>query len=86
MINDKIKHFIAGLVVALFIAVPVYCESGSLFVGIWSALFSAAGAGGAKEFADNQHGCPFDLHDFVWTVAGGVAVALLCLLMHVSKG
>lgn len=83
---DKIKHFCAGALVAIAVALPVYCESSSLFVGIWSALFSAAGAGGAKEFADSQHGCPFDLHDFAWTVAGGVAVALFCLMLHVSNG
>lgn len=43
-------------------------------------------AGGAKEFADMQHGCPFDWLDLCATIAGGVAVAIFCLLMEVSIG
>lgn len=83
--NDKMKHFIAGALTAIAIALPVYAD-GTLFCGVWSAVLSAAAVGAGKEFADMQHGCPFDWLDLCATIAGGAAVALFVLLMEVSIG
>lgn len=34
------KHFIAGIAAAVITALPCYCETGSLFVGIWASIMA----------------------------------------------
>lgn len=85
--TDRMNHIIAGLVIAGTVAVPVYADTLSLFAGIWAALFSAAFAAGAKEFADNNHELnEWDWKDFGFTMLGAAAVIVFVILLHIGKG
>lgn len=83
---DKKYHILAGFLVAALVALPAYLDSGNLFAGLWSAVTSAAIAGGVKEWADMQHGNRFDGRDFAATLIGGIVVVLLILGLHFGKG
>ena len=85
--NDKKKHFIAGLLVAALVGLPCYLESINLFAGIWSALTSGIIAGGVKEYCDMRaDGNKFDWKDFLATCLGAVIAALFIIMLHYGKG
>jgi len=87
MKKDKIVHIFAGAMVAAFIGLPAYLESGNLFAGLWSALTGGIIAGGVKEWCDMRTpGNKWDWLDFGCTVIGAVLVALLIVAMHYGKG
>jgi len=84
--NDKKKHFIAGLAVAIVVALPVYLESINLFAGLWSALVSGIIIGVCKEWCDYIYTSKWDWKDFLATCIGVVVVAVFIVLMHFGKG
>lgn len=85
--SDKIKHIIAGFLVALVIGLPSYLDSGCLFAGIWPAISGGCIAGGIKEWCDNRtDGNKFDWRDLGCTIAGAAVVALFIVAMHYAKG
>ena len=88
MKHDKIKHILAGLVVAAFVGLPCYLESINLFAGLWTTLTSGIAIAACKEWCDNDYSLKgrFDWRDFAWTVAGAVAIALFIVGMHYGKG
>lgn len=83
MVNDKMKHVLTGLAVAL-IALPCYF-GGSLFSGLWSALAGVVWGVG-KEWYDYQNDGRFDWRDLGCTVLGVVVVCLFIVLLHFGKG
>jgi hypothetical protein len=88
MKNDNKKHIIAGLFVAALVGLPCYLKHQDLFAGLWAALTSGIAIAACKEWCDNDYSLAgrFDWRDFLWTVAGAVAIALLILGMHYGKG
>ena len=87
MKKDKINHIFAGAMVAAFIGLPAYLESGNLFAGLWTPLTSGIIAGGVKEFCDMRtEGNKWDWWDFACTIIGAVLVALLIIGLHFGKG
>jgi len=86
MKNDKIKHIVAGLGIALVVALPCWLETQNLFAGLWACLAGAI-AGGVKEFTDNKHdGGEWDWADFGCTAIGAVLAVVVILAMHFAKG
>ena len=84
--NDKIKHIIAGLLVALAIGLPVYLESNVLFCGMWACLAGVI-AGAVKEYTDMSHeGSVWSWKDFGFTCIGVVIAEVLIIAMHFAKG
>lgn len=84
--NDKTKHIIAGLLIALTIGLPVYLESNVLFCGLWAALAGVI-AGGVKEYTDMSHeGSVWSWKDFGATCLGVVIAEVLIIAMHFAKG
>ena len=84
--TDKIKHIIAGLLVALVIGLPCYIESNNLFAGLWAALAGVI-AGAVKEYTDMSHdGSVWSWKDFGFTCLGVVISAVIIVLMHFAKG
>jgi len=85
--NDKIKHIIAGLLIAGFIGIPACIDSGNLFAGLWPALTGGCIAAGIKEWCDmHVEGNKFDWADFAFT-AIGVCIAMgLIVALHFAKG
>jgi len=84
--NDKKKHFIAGLAVAIVVALPVYLESLNLFAGLWSALTSGILIGVCKEWLDYNASGKWEWPELLCTIGGAVAVAVFIILMHFAKG
>lgn len=84
--NDKKKHFIAGLVTAIVVAMPVYLETLNLFAGLWSALVSGIIIGCCKEWCDYVYTSKWDWKDFLATCIGVVVASVFIVLMHVGKG
>lgn len=85
MINDKMKHLMAGLAIAVVVALPCYFESGNLFAGLWATLAGVI-VGLLKEWYDYQNDGRFDWRDLGCTVLGVVMVCGFILLLHVGKG
>ena len=83
---DKKKHFIAGLVTAIVVALPVYLECVNLFAGLWAALTSGIIVGGVKEWCDYVYAWKWDWRDFLATIGGAVLVAVFIVLMHFGRG
>lgn len=84
--KDKIKHIVAGLGIALVIALPVWHETQNLFAGLWGCISGIIG-GGVKEYTDNKHdGGRFDWFDFGFTAIGAAVGAVVILLSHFAKG
>lgn len=84
--NDKKKHFIAGLATAIVVALPVYLESLNLFAGLWAALVSGIIIGVCKEWLDYTKSGKWEWPEFIATIGGAVAVAVFIILMHFAKG
>lgn len=84
--NDKKKHFIAGLLVAALVGLPCYLESVNLFAGLWSAIVSGILIGVCKEWCDYVYTSKWDWRDFLATCIGVVVVAVFVIMLHVGKG
>lgn len=85
MINDKMKHLMAGLVIAVVVALPCYFETGNLFAGLWATLAGVI-VGLLKEWYDYSNDGRFDWRDLGCTVLGVVCVCGFIILLHVGKG
>jgi hypothetical protein len=84
---DKREHIIAGVLIALFIALPCYYESKyNLTVGLYSAIYVGVVSAAVKEFTDYCHIKRWDWKDFAATCIGAVIVALIILGLHFGKG
>lgn len=57
--NDKVKHILAGLLIAAFVGIPCYVNSYDLFAGLWGCLAGVI-AGGVKEWCDNVYEWEWD--------------------------
>jgi len=84
--NDKKKHFIAGLATAIVVALPVYLESLNLFAGLWSAIVSGILIGCCKEWLDYNASGKWEWPELLCTIGGAVLVAVFIVLMHFAKG
>ena len=87
MMNDKMKHMVAGMVAAFVVALPCYLSSNDLFVGLWASVVTALLVGAVKEWCDNNTpGNAWNWIELLMTVVGGVVVALVIVLLHFGKG
>lgn len=85
--NDKKLHIIAGVVIAVAVALPAYLDSGNLFAGLWTALTSGILLAGCKEFCDmSTEGNKWDWLDFGATCLGAAIVAVFIVCLHFGKG
>lgn len=85
--TDKKYHVLAGLVIALAVALLPYLESLNLFAGLWSALTSGIIAASIKEYFDYKtEGNTWDWKDWGCTVIGAAIVAVFIICLHYGKG
>ena len=83
--NDKVKHILAGLLIASVVGIPCYVNTYDLFAGLWGCTAGII-AGGVKEWCDNVYEWEWDWKDFAATCIG-VAIAVLFILgLHYGKG
>ena len=83
--NDKVKHILAGLLIAAVVGIPCYVNSYDLFAGLWGCTAGII-AGGVKEWCDNKYNWELDWKDFAATCLGAVIVALFIVGLHYGKG
>lgn len=83
--NDKVKHILAGLLIAAWCGIPAYVE-GSLFAGIWSAVCGGVTAGMVKEWCDNHYAWEWDWKDLLATCVGVLIAVLFIVALHFGKG
>lgn len=87
MKTDKKQHFIAGLLLTLFIALPIYYWSNyNLACGLYSALYVGVITAAVKEYTDYCHIKHWDWWDFGATCIGALVIVLLILGLHFGKG
>jgi hypothetical protein len=84
--NDKVKHILAGLLIASVVGIPCYVNTYDLFAGLWGCTAGII-AGGVKEYFDLcTDGNKWDWWDFAATCIGAVLVALFIIGLHFGKG
>lgn len=84
--TDKKKHFLAGLVTAIVVALPVYLECNDLFAGLWSAIVSGILIGVCKEWLDYNNSGRWEWPELLCTIGGAAVVAVFIVMMHFAKG
>ena len=84
--TDRMKHYVAGMLIALAVGLPCYLDSGSLFAGLWAAMMGGIVAGAVKEYTDNAHDGCWDWIDLLCTATGALFAALFIVLLHYGKG
>ena len=84
--NDKKKHFIAGLLVAALVGLPCFLESLNLFAGLWASLVSGILIGVCKEWCDYSNSGKWEWPELLCTIGGAVLVAVFIILLHFGKG
>lgn len=90
--NDKKKHFIAGLATFL-VGLPVYqfaydaaTDTHYIAAAIWATIVSGIMLALCKEWCDYVYTSKWDWRDFLATCIGVVVVAVFILLLHFGKG
>lgn len=83
--NDKVKHILAGLLIASVVGIPCYVSTYDLFAGLWGCTAGII-AGAVKEWCDYVYTRKWDWRDFLATCIGVVVVAVFIVLLHVGKG
>lgn len=75
---DKWLHFIVGMVIAQLTIALLMAVQSDVFLAYGAGMAMALAAGFVKELKDGSHA---DVHDFLFTLVGGVVGALLALLL-----
>lgn len=78
--KDKVLHFIASLLVTLFVGGIVSLITDSAYVIILSAFGIGVIVGLAKEFYDVHTGSGFDFLDAIADLVG-IGVGVVCILL-----
>ena len=86
IMNDRTKHIFAGMLIAVFIGIPCYVNTGDLFSGLWACLAGVI-AGGVKEWCDTQmEWNGWSWKNFGWTCLGVAWAMLFIILLHFGRG
>ena len=75
---DKWLHFIVGLVLAQLTIALLCAVQNDIILAYGAGMAVALAAGFVKELKDGSHA---DVQDFLFTLMGGVAGALLALIL-----
>lgn len=86
IMTEKLKHIMAGALIAGAVGIPCYINSNDLFAGLWACLAGVI-AGIVKEWCDNNtEGNEWNWRDLGYTCIG-VAVAMLVVIgLHFGRG
>lgn len=71
--TDLIKHFSAGMLIAIIVGIVAYCTNGNWLNILLTSALCGVVANLAKEYADKAHGCAWDWND----VGAGTLGAIL---------
>lgn len=79
--GDKYVHFIAGAAIAQLVMAAACALSLPALIGFMFAFTVSVLAGFAKELCDALRKKPFEVADWIATIAGGLCGAFLALLI-----
>lgn len=78
------KHFGAGLLIAIIVGIVAYCTHGNWLNVLLTSALCGVVANLAKEYADRAHGCKWDWYDVLAGAIGAAAGAGLMTLTALS--
>lgn len=81
---DLMKHFGAGLLIAIIVGIVAYCTHGNWLNVLLTSALCGVIANLAKEYADRAHGCKWDWYDVLAGAIGAAAGAGLMTLTALS--
>ena len=81
---DLMKHFGAGLLIAIIVGIVAYCTHGNWLNILLTSALCGVIANLAKEYADRAHGCKWDWYDVLAGAIGAAAGAGLMTLTALS--
>ena len=81
---DLMKHFGAGLLIAIIVGIVAYCTNGNWLNVLLTSALCGVIANLAKEYADRAHGCKWDWYDVLAGAIGAAAGAGLMTLTALS--
>ena len=83
--TDLMKHFGAGMLIAVIIGIIAYCTSGNCLNVLLTSALCGVVANLAKEYADKAHGCVWDWSDVgagtLGAIFGASIVALSAIVI-----
>ena len=82
---DLMKHFGAGMLIAVIIGIVAFCTNGNWLNVLLTSALCGVVANLAKEYADKAHGCVWDWCDVgsgaLGALLGGAVMALTSLAL-----
>lgn len=81
---DLMKHFGAGLLIAIIVGIVAYCTHGNWLNVLLTSALCGVIANLAKEYADRARGCKWDWYDVLAGAIGAAAGAGLMTLTALS--
>lgn len=82
--TDLMKHFGAGMLIAIAVGIVAYCTHGNWLNVLLTSALCGVVANLAKEYADRAHGCKWDWYDVLAGAIGAAAGAGLMTLTALS--
>lgn len=79
---DKILHIVVGLLTAAVIAIPCYCISHNIIIGIIASI-SGVAVGVTKEWCDKIYTGSYDKKDFYATCIGVLIMIIILIIIEV---
>lgn len=84
--NDKVKHILAGLLIASVVGIPCYVNTYDIFAGLWGCTAGIIAASMKEYFDYHINGNRWDWWDWGCTVIGAILVALFIVGLHFGNG
>ena len=83
--TDLMKHFGAGMLIAVVVGIVAYCTHGNWLNILLTSALCGVVANLAKEYSDKAHGCAWDWSDVgagaLGALLGGAVMALTALAL-----
>lgn len=83
--TDLMKHFGAGMLIAIIVGIIAYCTHGNWLNVLLTSALCGVVANLAKEYSDKAHGCAWDWSDVtagaIGAILGAAIVALSAIVI-----
>lgn len=82
---DLMKHFGAGMLIAVVVGIVAYCTNGNWLNVLLTSAICGVVANLAKEYSDKAHGCKWDWSDVtagtIGAIFGAAIVAISAIVI-----
>ena len=83
--TDLMKHFSAGMLIAIIVGIVAYCTHGNWLNILLTSALCGVVANLAKEYSDKAHGCAWDWSDVtagtIGAIVGAAIVAISAIVI-----